>query len=389
MSRTLAANELSTFLSNQRRQIAAAFAEIEQVQVEYQGAYTRFKADHDKTLRALTEKIESRTDGTGRALQPLIKARIPQEQHSIQKQIADFEEQAAQLQARTDELLALNQKAAADLRETNPKLNEREETLKSDVARQQQALAALNAQIDQIGKGFGFVLHAAKIHALDRERLQILGRLQQLEEELRKVRQEWRDLSTTAAKSEADWQAQWRQMTAQLSHVRQQHDYLEQNMMTEAQHRATVYVLDNLKTLPAGGDPSMLQPMIDLNIQTDDFQAALGSVASILGLLKGVDEGLKRLDESVQALIAEQQRHSEFLPRLSITLDDQVTPFGQSWDDLIARSKDEKSLATHPAEFVAAMQPFLEQRLTRERIAAFFDALGKALEHATANWRGA
>jgi hypothetical protein len=389
MSLTLAVDELSTFLSNQRRRIAAAFTEIEQVQVEYQGAYTRFKADHDKTLRALTGQIESRADGTGRALQPLIEARLPQEQQGILQQIADFEKQSAQLQARTDELLALNQKAAANLRETNPKLNEREETLKADVARQQQALVDLNAQINQLGKGLGFVLHAAKIHALDRERLQILGRLQQLEEELRKVRQDWRDLSADAAKSEAGWQAQWRQQTAQLSQVRQQRDYLEHNTATEAQHRATVVVLDNLKTLPAGGDASMLQPMIDLNIQTDNFQAALGSVASILGLLKGVDEGLKRLDESVQALIAEQQRHSAFLPRLSVTLDDQVTTFGQTWDDLIAKSKDEKTLATHPADFVTAMQPFLEQRLTQDRIAAFFNALGKALNAATADWRGA
>ncbi len=389
MSQTLDVNEFSTFLEDQRHQIAAAFAEIEQVQREYQGSYARFKADHDKTLRALTEQIEAQADGTGRSLKPLIEARVPQEQQIVIQQIADLEGQSAGLQAKADELLALNQKAIADLREANPKLNEREEALKADIARQQQALADLNAQINQAGKGLGFVLHAAKIHTLDRERFQILGRLQQLEEELRKVRQDWNDLSTHTAKSETDWQAQWQQQTAQLSQVRQQHDYLEQNTAAEAQHRATVYVLDNLKTLPPGGDAIALQPMIDLNIQTDDFQAALGSVAGILGILKGMDEGLKRLGESVQALIAEQQRHREFLPRLNIALDDQVTTFGQTWDDLIARSKDEKTLAAHPAEFVAAMQPFLEKRLTQEYIAAFFNTLGQALSQATASWRGA
>jgi hypothetical protein len=203
------------------------------------------------------------------------------------------------------------------------------------------------------------------------------------------VRQEWKDLSTNTAKNEADWRAQWQQKTTQLSQVQQQHDYLEQNTVAEAQHRATVYVIDNLKSLPASGDATLLQPMIDLNIQTDDFQAALGSVAGILGILKGVDEGLKRLGESVQALIAEQQRHSEFLPSLNIALDDQVTAFGQTWDDLIAKSKDEKTLATHPVDFVTAMKPFLEKRLTQEHIAAFFNALGEALKHATASWRGA
>ena len=90
MSQTFTADGLSTFLSNQRRQIAAAFSEIEEVQREYQGAYTRFKADHDKTLRALTEKIESQANGTGNALMPLIEARLPQEQQSITQQIADL-----------------------------------------------------------------------------------------------------------------------------------------------------------------------------------------------------------------------------------------------------------------------------------------------------------
>jgi predicted nucleic acid-binding Zn-ribbon protein len=321
-------------------------------------------------------------------LKPLIEARIPPEQQGITQQIAELAKQSARLQAGADDLQALNQRAIASLREANPKLNKREETLKADIAERQRALADLNAQIDQASKGLGFVLHAAKIHTLDRERLQVLGRLQQLEEELRKVRQDWKDLRTTTAKSEMDWQTQWQQQTAQLSQVRQQHDYLEQNAAAEAQHRATVYAIDNLKTLPAGGDAALLQPMIGLNIQTDDFQAALGSVAGILGILKGVDEGLKRLGESVQALIAEQQRHSEFLPGLNIQLGDQITSFGETWNDLIAKSKDEKTLAAHPVEFVTAMKPFLEERLTQERIAAFFNALGRALSDATAGWRG-
>ncbi len=387
MSQTLTANEFSTFLDSQRHRIAAAFTEIEQVQVEYQGAYTRFKADHDKTLQALVDQIEAHTNGTGSALKPLIEARMPQEQQSITQQIASLAEQSAQLQAATDELLVLNQQAIAGLRQANPRLNEREEKLKAEIGKRQSALAELNAQIGQVGKGLGFMLHAAKIHALDRERLQILGRLEQLEEELWQVRQDWSNLSTNTAKSEVERRAQWQQQTAQLSQVRQQHDYLEQNTAAEAQHRATVYVIDNLKTLPTGGDAVILQPMIDLNIQTDDFQAALGSVAGVLGLLKGVDEGLQRLGESVRALIAEQERHSEFLPGLDLTLDDQIASFGETWNDLIASSKDEKALATHPADFITALQPFLEQRLTQERITAFFNALGKALNDAAAEWR--
>jgi predicted nucleic acid-binding Zn-ribbon protein len=389
MNQTLDANEFSAFLGKQRMQITSAFNTIEKMQHEYQGAYTRFKADHDKTLRALTERIETQAGGTGQALKPLIEVRLPQEQQSIAQQIAGLAKQADELQARMDELPALSQQAIAGLREANPKLNEREEALKTDIANQQQALDDLNTQILKAGKVLGFVLHAAKIHALDRERFRIIGRLQQLEEDLKDVRQGWENLSTNTAQKETEWRTEWRQRTEQLSQVRQQRDYLEQNRAAETWHRATGYVIDNLKTLPAEGDESLLLPMIDLNIQTDDFQTALGSVASILGILKGMDEGLKRLDQSVQTLITEQKRHSEFLPNLSIVLDDQVAVFGQTWDDLAAKCKDEQTLADHPADFVAAMQPFLEQRLTQEHIAAYFNALGKALNDATAGWGGA
>jgi hypothetical protein len=386
MSQTLTANEFTDFLSGQCRQIAAAFAEIEEVQKEFQGAYTRLKAEHDKTLHTLADQIEGQANGAGHILQPQIEARIPEEQQIITKQIDDLARQAALLRVKADDELAVGQKTLAELRKANPKLNEREETLKADVSQQQHALADSNTQIDQAGKGLGFLVHAGKIHTLDRERQQTLGRLQQLEEELRKVRQEWKDQSSTTAKTEMDLQQQWQQYTAQLSQVQQQHDYLAQNTSAEVQHRAIVYVIDHLKSLPAGGDAPTLQPIIDLNTQLANFQTALGSVAGVLGLLKGVDDGLKRFDESVQSVIAEQQRHSEFLPALRVELDDQVTAFGQNWTDLIAKSKDEKALATHPEEFVAAMQPFLDERLSQEHIAQFFVAMGKGLEHATARW---
>ncbi len=386
MSISLNGSEFSDFLQNQRHLISEAFDEIEEVQKEYQGAYTRFKAEHDTTLHTLVDQIERQADGAGHILQPQVEARIPEEQQIIARQIDDLAKQANELQAKSDELLALNQRAIARLRESNPIMNQREEALKADVSQQQQALADLNAQINQAGTGLGFLVHAGKIHALDGKRHQTLGRLLQLEEELRKVRQEWNDLNSSTTKQEADWQTQWQQQTAQLSQLRQQHDYLAQNTAAEVQHRATLYVLDNLNALPAGGGAATFQPMIDLNVQTDNFQAALAAVAGILGLLKGLDEGLKRFSASVDSVIAEQQRHSEFLPALRIELDDVVTTFGQNFRDLKTKCADEKALATHPTDFVAAMQPFLDERLTQEHIAQYFITMGKGLGQATAQW---
>ncbi len=389
MSKSLDVSGFDRFLDGQTTWISSAYTEIEQLQAEYQGAYTRFRIEHDKTLYALAGQIEAGANGTGKSLKAQIAARTNEEQPLIVKQIDDLKGQLEQLQTEADEVLAHIQQATAQLREMNPKLNEREEKLKSDVAQQQKTLNDLNAQISQLSRGLGVLLHSVKIFTLDRERWKTLGRLEQLEEELHKVRLDWKNLSDRTTKDETKWKDQWQQKTLQLNQLRQQYDYLSQNTAAEAQHRATVYIVDNLKALPDASEAATLQPMIDLNIQTDDFQAALGSVSEILGTLTGVREGIKRFKASLHSLDAEQQQHSDYLSPLHFQLSDDVLAFSQTWEDLIAKTKDEKALATHPADFVAAMKSFMAERLSNDRISQFFDALGAALNAATSSWKSA
>ena len=389
MSRALDVNGFDAFLDDQHSHISAAYKEIEQLQAEYQGAYTRFKAEHDQTLYALVDKIEAGANGTGKSLSAQIEARAGEEQPLIVQQIADLASQLDRLQAEADNVLARIQQAIAQRREMNPKLNEREEQLKSDVARQQQTLNELNTQISQLSRGLGVIRHPVKIFTLDRERWKILGRLQQLEDELHKVRLDWKNLAERTTKDEADWKTQWQEKTLQLSQLRQQQDYLSQNTAAEARHRATVYVIDNLKTLPDASEAAALQPMIDLNIQTDDFQAALGSVSGILGNLTGMQEGLRRFKASLRSLAAEQQQHSDYLAPLHFRLSDEALAFGQTWEDLIARTQDEKTLAAHPADFVTAMESFMAERLSEEHITHFFNSLGATLDDATRSWKSA
>ena len=67
MSQRVDLGGFSGFLTGQRNKIAAAFKEIEELQKLYQGSYTRFKADHDKTLLALDGRsLVAREDDTSR-----------------------------------------------------------------------------------------------------------------------------------------------------------------------------------------------------------------------------------------------------------------------------------------------------------------------------------
>ena len=110
-------------------------------------------------------------------------------------------------------------------------------------------------------------------------------------------------------------------------------------------------MLDNLKALP-GADPE-LQKMVDLNIQTDDFQAALGAVAGLMGTVSGIRQGLERFGASVSALIEEQSRNSQYLPELKLDVPKEAAAFDRQWDELIACVRDEKALANHPGRLRA------------------------------------
>ncbi len=391
MSRSFAAPAFRDFLQAERNKVSNAFQAMEHIQADYQGVYTRFRDDHDKTLAALADRVQALPDAAlPKELQVSIQARVPEECKTIEKRIAELNQELPRIQKEMDDLLAANQKKIADLRNLNPQLNDREERVKADVALAQKQLDDLNQQVGEQAGGLGFILHAFKIHELDRERYRVLGRVESLTSELSKVRQEWKDKHEGIEKEQRESQSAWQELQARAGTLSQERDELAQASDTLARQRAITFVLDNLKTPVETKQAALdgdLKQMVALNIQTDDLQTALGSIAGILGVMKGMDEGLKRLGESAAAIINEQQRHSAYLPPLTIELDDGVLTFGKVWDDLSAKGKDEKTFAAHPADFATAMKPFLDDRLANDKIAGYFNALGQALQRATGKWR--
>jgi len=382
MSPAYTAPAFYAFLEKERQRIANAFHEIEEIQKDYQGAYTKFKADHDKTLRELAAQLNRASLDPG--LREQMDARVPVERTWVAERIAALDKNIAEGVQLADGLIAKAQKEQADLRAINPKSNEQEEKLKTQRERWKNTLDQLNAQVTQLGNGIGFVFNTFKIQELDRERNRVVGRLEEIEKQLAKVRKDWQDLDALADKNIGGWRDEWEKATARVATLRQERDYLAQNAEPVAQQRAITHVLDNLKT-PT--DDATLAPMVALNHATDDYQAALGAMAGILGVIKSVDEGLDRFGKSVKTLMDEQNRHDQFLAPLSITIADSIAAFGKTWDELAMTASDEKKFHARPQDFVKQMQPFLDARLTATQIKNYFDALDNGLKAAMKTWR--
>ncbi|MBI5305888.1 MAG: hypothetical protein HY868_27415 [Chloroflexi bacterium] len=369
------------FLEKERKRIANAYREVEEIQIDYQGAYTRFKTDHDKTLNALVAQLDLAT--LDASLREPVDARVPIEQQWIAERIAELDKQITQGVQLADGLIAKARKEQADLRALNPKSNEQEEKLKTDRARWKSTLDQLNAQVSTLGHGLGFIFNAWKIHAIDRERFRAVGRLEEIEKQLAKVRKDWQDLGAMVDKNTSGWREEWQKATTRVATLRQERDFLAQNTGTLARQRAITFVFDNLKT-PT--ENAALKPMVALNHATDDYQTALGAIAGILGVVKSVDDGLGRFSKSVKTLMDEQNRHDQFLAPLNINVPDTINEFGKTWDELALVARDEKVYHEHPKDFVKQVQPFLDARLTAPQIKSYFDALDGALKSAMSKW---
>jgi hypothetical protein len=390
MSRVFSTSQFQGFLEGERARIATAYREVEELQCLYQGRYVAEKAHHDGALSALADRLgQAAPEDLGTTLCAQAEARREVEQAAIAERAAELEKKIPELQNEADGLLIKVQQEVARMRDLNPKLNQQEERTKADIAAGQQELDDLNKRISARAARLGFITHGAEIHQLDRDRYKVVGRLDALQKSLEMVRRWWKEAADAASQSETGLLSEWRDAVAQLGDLRQEQQYVAQNARSLAWRRTLIFVFENLGEVPPDAPPDLsaaLAQIVDLNRRTGAFQEALGSVAGVLGLAKGMDQGLQRFVDSVKTLKREETQQSEYLSPLRIELTEEALHFGAVWDALAAAGSDEKTLAEHPADFVAKATPYVERCLSQAQIAGFFDALGKALKLATAAW---
>ncbi len=394
MSKSFSLKRLSEYIDEDLEKIGAMRQEVEEIQIGFNSAFVEWKAEHDATLESLTQTVLDRLEEVGPDLRSRIDARVAEERADIDARRQELrDELIPKTQTKAHEALTLRQALMADMRELNPQLDRREEKLKAQRAALQQELAQLNEQIRDLSGCLGLLIRFRKINQLDRQRQRVIGRLESVQQDLKEVREEWQSTRAQTGEKQEALQAEWQESTVRLAQLRGELAHLDEEASREALalRRAARHVIDSLKEpVPCAFEDlkQELDAMVEYNIQTDDYQAGMGSVGSLMSVLDGISEGLKRFNESVQGLIDEQKMHSAHLPELEVSVPDGVLSFHQQWEHLRQKVRDDHNLGAHPAEFVAAVQPVMEKDLSDVRIKAMFESMGGALERATDRWRG-
>lgn len=384
--------KLSGYIGDNMRQIDAVRQEMAEIQVGFNSKYVEWKADHDAALERLVETVINRLDEIGPDLKGRIDERVGEEKRVISERCQELRDTLIpQTQSEADTALKEGQSIVELMREENPRLNEREEKLKARRVKFEGELTGYNEQIRKLSGRLGLVFNFVMINRLDKRRQQTIGQLKHVHESLKEVRDEWREIQKEMDAEEDALQVRWQELTRKVAQLQGELDYLDAESSREnlALKRATRYVIDNLKepvVCLAADIKAGLDEMVALNVQTDDYQEGLGAVGSLMSLLVGVGEGMKRLNASVEGLIREQHMHSSYLSPLDVYVPDKVTAFNDQWAGLAQKVSDDGRLCENPAEFLALIRPVMEEGLSEENIRGMFESLGEALSAATSRW---
>jgi hypothetical protein len=264
-------------------------------------------------------------------------------------------------------------------------MNAEEQELQATVIRLQDEYTRAFEEAERLrAVPLGWLKNAGKIGRL--QRAQNTARKQQEEtmQRLRTIRQEWQKKLNETGDHQAALRDKWHELS-----IEGQRDNLEANFDALAGEAAVQRYLEEMKEAPAvpGELGEALQELVKHNHIRWSYEEGLQSVAEALGMLKGMDEGLKRFLRSVSTVVQEQRRYNLALARVQIP--PQVIAVHDIWKELQTQVKDEKKMGANPREFSAIVQRTLIKRLPDEMIQDFFEQMGQVLNRATASWKKA
>ncbi len=383
------AKQLLQYLDTQTRAVEDLINQLDEIQVVFNAQFDAFKAQHDTELDQLTDRIAGQLHKLSPGLRAAIDDRLPTEQERLAERRQVVEEQyLPKRRQAADEVLREAQAELAELRALNPELDRQEEELKAEKAKLESRLTVLNDEIRQQSRGLGTVLHFRTITRADRERHQIIGKLEMVNQSLYTVRHEWESRHSRILASQAELQRKWQLETIAVARLQSELDQLSDTAGCDdlALRRAIRHVLDILKEPQHTPEPELnadLQEMIELNIQTDTYHEGLAAVGGMIGLLRGINSGMQAIRQSVQGLYDEQTMHSAYLKPLSFHLPARVEAFHKQWPELTQRYMDQDEIGNHPAQFSTAVKPLLEGPLSETNITGAFEDLGDMLKQAT------
>ena len=382
MATAMTLAQFYNYVRTSRQRMADVYRETEEIQFQFNDLHTRQLTQRDKLVSTLAAQMLADSE-LSEALKAALESRVQVERQLLLDRIAALNKELTETRQTSERLIIEGQKQIAYLREQNPVLNQQEEGLKARRAGLQQQLDELDAKIKRMGCLTGYVAR----RRLQTERKKLAENVAAMTQGIRVVREKWKTEREKVQAGQVEMQTRWQTLSVEISQKQALVDDLTSNLEARSRTDAARNLLAELKEQPAdaGSWQDRLAPLAELNKSEANYVVGLTTVAEVLGLLKGLAEGMDRFIRSVGTVYEEQTRYK--LAELRLSIPDEVSAFHSYWPTLQAMVKDEKYLGTHPLEFSQKVKEAIGSRLGTTQIQKVFEQMGAALTAATKQWR--
>lgn len=391
----------------------ATIAEVEQRLCRLQEKFETFFQEVARVREAELEQLTGHTLADRSILPDWFNQELDRVQAEVEAEleqsIAELEQRRSEMNDEADKLRLRSLDAEKKLRHKNEVLDREEEQLK---ARNEGLLAqieAYNAQIRELGRGFGFFSNlfgmrklAARKTKLDEEQANVLMRIEAL-------RKRWARADEQHAKAEEERQRRWVELKTDSDAVAAKLDSLRTNR-SRIVLRSTLERVLGAQQRPSGdpdeSDPACprcdsrnpagnhfcricaarlgedrpdfagsLEEMAELNNHFQRFSEGMKACQELIGLVRGIGSGIEAFRESVEDLVKTEKKYP--LPKLEIDVPDSSVQYGTYFDRL--RDAISAKMSLHPKAFAAQVDNLIGTAFTEEKIKAYFERMGGEL----------
>jgi hypothetical protein len=380
--------EFYNYTRENQKRIADVYREIEEIQFQFNELHSQQMKERQALIALSTSALLDPSAQVPAVLAQRLTDAEVSERQILTEQMHQLETNIAEKRRSTDGFIAQAQQQVANLRQQNPILNQQEEELKARQARLRDDIQRLDHEIRaQSGLPFRWLLGAGKRGTLHKEQQKLSGNLQSVTDGVRLVRERWQAEKVALQNGQTELQQKWDVLSTEIAQLQAKLDYLKANLDQEVKRGAAQRLLGDLQEAPPVEGPwnERLTKQVDLNHNRSNYEAGLTAVAEMLGVLKGLGEGMDRFQRSVATVYEEQRRYR--LASINLQLSDAVTSLHSAWPAFQAKIKDERYMGTHPLEFHQRVQDFVRDRLNEDSIKRMFEDMGNALNRATQAWK--
>ncbi len=379
------------------------------LQEKYESFYAEVGQVRETELGQLREHIAADRSQLPEDFNQALDTAWAEAEITLDTKLKELKERHQELLERAEGAREKSQSEEQKVHSRNVNLDREEEKLKARSAKLLDEIAQHNARIRELGRGFGFFKNLFAMRKLATAKTELLQNQDDLAARIDKLRGRWQRAEGQHTDKERGLQATWVELRTNASALQTKIEHLDARRARTLERSALEVVLHARQPeLAAAGknDPpcprcerpnpssnffcatcaQRLQPdrpdfagsleeIAELNRHFELFGEGMQACQEIIGLVRGLQSGLRSFGESVDDMITTERKHP--VAKMQIEVPDHSVNYGKQFDALDAAVTPGQSL--HPKAFAAGVDRLTGKVFTEDQIKSFFETMGEEL----------